>query len=386
MMKNVVAGSARRLTTAAGSFVVLLVIWGAGCQKEQPMPEPNKPATEKAPQAAAPVAAPVEAAKPATDKVLAIVDGFEIKESQVKQAIQQEYGVQLRRMAAESPEAMAQGEKNLLPSMTNRMVIEYLLDREVKKAGIEVTPEQVTAEMAKKLAEFKPPQTIESYKQAYEAQGGNFETFTAGFGKQMKYLKLLERNDPNSLVVTEAGARKYYDENPNQFQVPEMVRASHILISTELTDPNVDPNQFKAKAKEKAEGLLKQVRDGGDFAALAKENSACPSAAQGGQLPEFGRGQMVKPFEDAAFGLKVGEISDLVETQFGYHIIKVTEHRDPSTITFDQAKDQIVANLKSSQTRQAFQKYIGALQDKAKIVYPADETAAVSVPAEAPRK
>jgi len=350
------------------------------------MPEPNKPATEKAPQAAAPVAAPVEAAKPATDKVLAIVDGFEIKESQVKQAIQQEYGVQLRRMAAESPEAMAQGEKNLLPSMTNRMVIEYLLDREVKKAGIEVTPEQVTAEMAKKLAEFKPPQTIESYKQAYEAQGGNFETFTAGFGKQMKYLKLLERNDPNSLVVTEAGARKYYDENPNQFQVPEMVRASHILISTELTDPNVDPNQFKAKAKEKAEGLLKQVRDGGDFAALAKENSACPSAAQGGQLPEFGRGQMVKPFEDAAFGLKVGEISDLVETQFGYHIIKVTEHRDPSTITFDQAKDQIVANLKSSQTRQAFQKYIGALQDKAKIVYPADEAAAVSVPAEAPKK
>ena len=121
--------------------------------------------------------------------------------------------------------------------------------------------------------------------------------------------------------------------------MPEQVRASHILISTKPIDPNADPNQAKAQAKDKAEELLKKVKDGADFAALAKENSDCPSNAQGGDLGLFPRGQMVKPFEDAAFALKVGEISDLVETQFGYHIIKVTEHQDPNQITFREGQD-----------------------------------------------
>lgn len=368
-MKNVVSGSVRRFVLAAGSFVVLLGICGMGCRKEQPeAPDANKPAAAKAPQTVVPVEMPQSA-----DKVLAVVDGFEIKESQVKQAIQSEYGMQLERMRAQSPDFAAQQEKLILQNMTNRMVIEHLLDREAKQAGIEVTPEQVVAEMAQKLTELQPPQTIESYKQMVEAQGGNFEVFKAQFAKQMKYVKLLELKDPNSLIVTEASAREYYGKHLDEFQVPETVRASHILISTESTDPNSEPNAVKAKAREKAEELLKEVREGGDFAALAKEHSACPSAAQGGDLGTFGRGQMVPPFEEAAFGLKAGEVSDVVETQFGYHIIKVAAHQDPNTVSFEQAKDQLMANLKGTQTNEAFRKYIGMLQEKAAIVYPSDE-------------
>jgi peptidyl-prolyl cis-trans isomerase C len=371
MMKNVVAGSVRRLAMTAGSLMVLLVICGSGCQKEQPVaPDTNTPAAVKAP----PAAVPVEMPKP-VDRVLATVDGVEIKESQVRQAVQEEYGMQLQKLAAQSPDLAAQQEKLIMQNMTNRQVIELLLEREAKLAGIEVTPEQVVAEITKKLAEAKPPQTFEQFKQMVQTQGGNFEVELGRFGKQMKYVKLLEAKDPNGLVVTEASVRKYYDENPDEFKVPEQVRASHILVSTEPTDPNADPNQVKAKAQEKAEGLLKQVKEGGDFAALAKENSSCPSAAQGGDLGKFGRGQMVKPFEDTAFGLKVGEVSDVVETQFGFHIIKVTEHQDPNTVTFEAAKDRLMANLKGTQTQQAFRKYIGALQEKAVIVYPADELA-----------
>lgn len=371
-MKNIVAGSVRRFVVAAGSFVVLLGICGAGCRKEQPAgPDANKPATDKTSQTVVPVEMPKS-----MDRVLAIVDGFEIKESQVKQAVQNEYGMQLERPKAESPELAAQQEKLILQNMTNRMVIEYLLDREAKQAGIEVTSEEVVAEMAQKLSELQPPQTIESYKQAFEAQGGNFEVFKTQFAKQMKYVKLLELKDPNSLIVNEASVQEYYDKNPDEFKVPETVRASHILISTKSTDSSADPNEVKAKAREKAEGLLHEVREGGDFATLAKENSAdYYSAVQGGELPPFGRGRMVKPFEDAAFGLKVGQISDLVETEFGYHIIKVLEHRDPNTVSFEQAKNQILAKLKGAQTNQAFRKYIGMLQDKATIVYPADELA-----------
>jgi peptidyl-prolyl cis-trans isomerase C len=268
-----------------------------------------------------------------------------------------------------------------MQNMMNQMVMEQLLDEEVKKAGIQLTEEELTAEMTKQLAAAKPPQTIDQFKQMVQAQGGNFDTMKARMNRQMKYLKLLAAKDPNSQIVTEAEAQKYYDENPDEFKIPEQVRASHILISTESTDPNADPNQFKAQAREKAEGLLKQVKEGADFATVAKENSACPSAAQGGDLGKFGRGSMVPPFEEAAFGLKVGEISNLVETQFGFHIIKVTEHQDPNTVAFATAKDDLMNNLKMNKTRDAFRKYIASLQEKAAITYPSkDDAPAASGP------
>jgi peptidyl-prolyl cis-trans isomerase C len=153
------------------------------------------------------------------------------------------------------------------------------------------------------------------------------------------------------------------------------VRASHILISTKPTDPNADPNQVKVQAKSKAEDLLKKAKEGADFAALAKENSSCPSAAQGGDLGSFPRGQMVKPFEDAAFALKVGQISDLVETEFGYHIIKVTEHQDPNQIAFDKAKTNILNELTQQKKQEAARKYVDSLRQSAKITFPSSAAA-----------
>mgnify|MGYP001438227415 CR=1 FL=1 len=372
-MKNVVTGSVRRFTMAAGSFLVLLVIFGAGCGKEQPTaPDANAPAGGQA-------AAPVQTQTPAVDKVLAVVNGVEIKESQVRQQMMDEYGVQLQKMAAQAPELAAQQEKRIMQNMMNQMVMMHLLDAEVAKAGIQVTEEELTAEMTKQLAVAESPQTIDQFKQMIEAQGGNFEAMKARMGKQMGYLKLLKAKDPNGLTVTEAEAQKYYDENPDEFKIPERVRASHILVATEPTDPNADPNQVKAQARAKAEGLLKQVKDGADFATVAKENSACPSAAQGGDLGTFGRGNMVPPFEEAAFGLKVGEISDLVETQFGFHIIKVTEHQDPNTVTFAAAKDKLMNHLETGKTQAVFGKYIASLQEKATITYPSSGNAPVQI-------
>jgi peptidyl-prolyl cis-trans isomerase C len=351
---------------AAGLSAVLLVVYGTGCRKETPTgPDANTPAGGQTSGGVAP-----KDAQPAVDTIVATVNGTEITESQVKQRVVEEYGPQLAKLAAQAPELGAQQEQRAVENMTRQMVIEQLLDQEAKQAGIEITEEQVVAEMTRELGAATPPQTVEEFKQKYEAQGGDFATFKSGLAKQMKYLKLLEAAEPNSIKVTEDDAKKYYDENPDKFKVPEQVRASHILISTELTDPNADPNQVKAQARAKAEGLLKQVKEGADFAAVAKENSACPSSAQGGDLGKFGRDSMVKPFEEAAFSLKVGEISDLVETQFGYHIIKVTEHQDASTVAFAEAKDQLMASLKTAKMQDAFRTYIESLQNKAKITYP----------------
>lgn len=365
-MKKVAAGSVRRLAMAAGLFAVLLVVYGAGCRKETPAaPDSNTPAGGQTSETVAP-----KDTEPAVDAVMVTVNGVPITESQVRRQVADEYGMQLEKFAAQAPELAAQQEKIAMKRMVNQMVIERLLDEEAKKAGIEITEEQLVAEMTEKLAAATPPQTIEEFKQKYEAQGSDFAALKARLAKQMKYFKLLEAGDPNSIKVTEDDAKKYYDENPDEFKIPEQVRASHILLSIESTDPNADPNQVKAQAREKAETLLKQVKEGADFATVAKENSACPSAAQGGDLGMFGRDSMVKPFEEAAFGLKVGEISDVVETQFGYHIIKVTEHQDPNTVTFVEAKDQLVANLKAAKTNEAFEKYIASLQENAAITYP----------------
>ncbi len=103
----------------------------------------------------------------------------------------------------------------------------------------------------------------------------------------------------------------------------ETVRASHILLMYQGSDRS-SATRSKAEAGQQIQGLLGQIQGGADFAALAKQHSDCPSSQKGGDLGTFGHGQMVKAFEDAAFGMQVGGVSGVIETQFGYHIVKRT--------------------------------------------------------------
>jgi peptidyl-prolyl cis-trans isomerase C len=177
------------------------------------------------------------------------------------------------------------------------------------------------------------------------------------------------------ISATEEDARKYYDENPNLFEQPEQIAVSHILIKPEPIDPNVDdPNeaekQSKAAAMAKAQDLLKQIKDGAEFAELAKVNSACRSSEDGGDLGFFPRGQTTPPFEEAAFKLELGQLSDIVETSYGYHIIKKTGHKDASTTPFEEASKNIMALLVKRQQKEFIEDYMKKLKDEADIVYP----------------
>jgi peptidyl-prolyl cis-trans isomerase C len=138
--------------------------------------------------------------------------------------------------------------------------------------------------------------------------------------------------------VTDEDLKTYYTANKKSFEVPEMVHARHILIKV---DARASAEE-KQKAREKAEDVLKKIKAGGDFAQLAEEYSDDPgSKAKGGDLGFFGRGRMVQPFEDAAFSLKPGEVSGLVETQFGFHIIKVEEKKAAGVEPFEEAKEEV---------------------------------------------
>ena len=372
-MKITVAGFIRRFCALVGLSAVVLIAGSSGCQKKAPT------AAEKSTPGPAPAA---PAAPPKEDKVVATVNGTNIMESQVQSRIDGEYKPILAKYAAQSPDLAAQQEKMLRQAIVNSLVVENLLNEEARKAKIEVTEAELKAEMTKRLAAMNPPYTLEQYQKIVEAQGGNFEATQRGHLRELKYSRLFEAKFGGTIAVTEADAKKYYDDNIKEFQVPEQVRASHILISTKPADPNGDPNQAKVQAKGRAEELLKKAKEGADFAALAKENSSCPSAAQGGDLGLFPRGQMVKPFEDAAFALKVGEISNLVETQFGYHIIKATQHQDPNQVAFDKAKTNIIEQLSQQKRQEAARKYVDSLRQSAKIVFPSSPAAPAPQPSQ----
>lgn len=159
-------------------------------------------------------------------------------------------------------------------------------------------------------------------------------------------------------AVPEADARKVYEENQTRYGQPEQRQASHILVGFKQ---GVD----KAKAKEKAEQLLAQIRKSpAAFADLAKKNSDDPgSGAKGGDLGFFGRGMMVKPFEEAAFAMKQGELSGLVESEFGYHIIKLTGIRPAKMKPFEQVRGEIEAELRKQRSGRRFAEAADAFSD-----------------------
>jgi peptidyl-prolyl cis-trans isomerase D len=152
--------------------------------------------------------------------------------------------------------------------------------------------------------------------------------------------------------VPEADLRTYYEQNKTRFSEPEQRRVSHILLTIGEDGTAKD----KAGAKKKAEEILAQVRaNPNSFAQLAKEYSKDPgSASKGGDLGYFGRGMMVKPFEDAAFKLKEGEISDVVETEFGFHIIRVTAIKPAQVKPFEQVRSDIEQEYRRQQAQKKF--------------------------------
>ncbi|MES3014284.1 MAG: SurA N-terminal domain-containing protein [Pseudomonadota bacterium] len=154
------------------------------------------------------------------------------------------------------------------------------------------------------------------------------------------------------LQVSDADLRKYYDENANRYGSPEERRASHILIKAERAAPAAE----RDKAKAKATALLAELRKTpARFAELAKANSDDPgSAAQGGDLDYFGRGAMTKPFEDGAYALKIGEISDVVESEFGFHIIQLTAVRGGEKRSFEAVRTEVEAEVRQQLAQRRF--------------------------------
>jgi peptidyl-prolyl cis-trans isomerase D len=177
------------------------------------------------------------------------------------------------------------------------------------------------------------------------------DQYRVGEKRKVRYLTIDQEAMRAKVTVTGQQIERYYNDNIQQYSTPEQVRASHILIKT------TGKAEEDEAAKKKAEDLLAQVKKGADFAELAKKNSQDEgSAVKGGDLDFFPRGQMVAEFDKVAFTLQPGQISDLVKSQFGYHIIKVTDKRPATTKPLAEVRTQIEDQLKYEQAQTAAQK------------------------------
>ena len=306
------------------------------------------------------------------DNIAVTVNGVDITESDIEKLIQPQLDMIAKKNTQLPPEFAGQYKKQMRQKVLEQLILEQLLDEKVKEANIVISDEEAVSTLVKMISPQKPL-SIEELKGKIESFGQSFDQVKQQTQKRLGYQKFMETQWAGKINITDDDTKKYYDENLKKFETPEQVLASHILIKPEPTDPNADPNEAKATAKTKAQDLLKQIKDGADFAELAKANSTCPSAAQGGDLKFFPRGQMVPPFDKAAFALEVGKISDIVETQFGYHIIKVTDHKDGGVISYEQAKDNIVKQLMQKKQSELAQEYIKSLKANANIVFPSGQ-------------
>jgi len=313
-------------------------------------------AAPKAAVKAAPKGQAKDQAQPAASRSLLRVNGTAITRLEVDRAVK----VMLAQNQIQEPlpeETMKQAESAALEQLTSA----ELLYQEASKLTIQDLDLRIAEKVAQNRAKFQTEAEFDEALKSIDMTLKDMQDFTR---KDVVINNFIENQVAAKATVTETEARNFYDENLEQyFKKPESATASHILIGV---DENASTEDRK-KAKEKAEALLKRVKGGEDFAALAKSDSSCPSATQGGDLGTFGRGQMVPAFESATFALKPGETSDVVETKFGYHIIKLTDKQEAATEQFDGVKENISEFLKKEKIQREISSIIDELRKTAKI-------------------
>jgi peptidyl-prolyl cis-trans isomerase C len=246
-------------------------------------------------------------------------------------------------------------------AVLDQLVGVKLLAQEVTARKVSVPDADVEARIAALRQQF-PSEDV--FNRALKAQQKTVDGLKADARRDLSISKLLQDALANKVAVTSEQAKKFYDENPDRFKQPERVRASHILIGV----PQGADAVTKDAARKRAEDLLKQVKAGKDFAALAKEHSQDPgSAVQGGDLGYFPRGQMVGAFDEAAFSQAPGTISNLVETQFGFHIIKVVEKQAARTVPLEEVKPKLDEFLLNQNRQRETQAFVAGLKAKGKV-------------------
>ena len=290
------------------------------------------------------------------EEVAALVNGEPI----VAAAVQGEIKGILGRFQEQGRKPSETEMASLRESVLDKMIKLELLSQESKKAGIAVN----TADIDNELKGYKKGFADDkAFAKALGEAGITEAELRKQIGKNLTIQKFIDTKFKGKAQVTEQEAKDFYNNNQDKFKQPEMAHARHILITAKETEPKADKDRKRAKLVQ----IKKQLKDGGNFADLAKQFSDCPSKDRGGDLGFFPRGQMVKPFEQAVFKMMPGDVSDIVETEFGYHLIKLEEKKPAKTVTFDEAKAKITAYLTQEKVTNNIEAFLAEAKGKSTI-------------------
>jgi len=264
---------------------------------------------------------------------------------------------------------------NLELEALNRLAGREVLHEEAEKRGIGVEDAAVEAKFSELYAEFLDGygMTEEEFETYVESSGSSIDEFFANSKKSVREQLLVEKLQEavvGPIELTDEEVEAFFEENRSDYEQEEEVRASHILVDTQT----------------EAEAIAERIRAGEDFAALAQEVSTCPSSSVGGDLGWFGRGQMVSEFEEAAFALNEGETSGIVETEYGFHIIRVTGRKEAASPTLAEIADQVRADAQEAAADEEFGAWYQDVYEAAEVAIEDPLFAAASLKNEDPEK
>ncbi|MBI3448794.1 MAG: peptidylprolyl isomerase [Acidobacteria bacterium] len=355
-----------RFSTRNVLAVTFIILASPACAGDRAAVDANSPATPAGASGAAAAAAPAAGGSPqgtapsAIPKdpaaVVAKVNGVTITAKDFDEATR-EFLMQ----QGAPPNLPDEQMKQVHTAVMDALVGTELAYQKSQAEGIKVSQKDVDEAVAESKKNF-PDEA--KWEENMKAQGIDKDAFLLSINRNLAINKLIQTNVFEKITVTDADAKAYYDQHPQEMQKPEEVRASHILVRL----PQGTTDDQKKAAKARIDEAAKKAKAGEDFAALAKTYSQDPgSAEQGGDLGFFPKGKMVPAFDAVAFTLKVGQISDVVETQFGYHVIKVTDRHAAQSATYDEVGERLKSFLKQRQARTTVQTYLKGLRDSAKV-------------------
>jgi peptidyl-prolyl cis-trans isomerase C len=286
----------------------------------------------------------------------ALVNGKSIAVTEVDREMD---GV-LRKMATTGQVPEKAQVETIRKSVLEELINLELMVQDAGKKGVKADAGLV-ADRMKAIRSMFPDEG--AYNNALKRDNLSESDLKAQIEKKILVQTLVSKEVIEKVTVSPEESKAFYDSHPEAFKQPEQVHAKHILIKMEPTATAAE----KKKARKEIEDIQKKVKKGEDFSALAKQYSQCPSSAQGGDLGLLQRGQTVKPFEDAAFSMKPGDTSGIVETEFGLHLLQVTEKRPEKQVPFEEAQESLQAHLKEAKVKAEFGKYLEDLKAKAKV-------------------
>jgi len=304
-------------------------------------------------QPGAPPAAPPAKPVPATlPKIVAKVGAESVEAWELESAVKQ------AEVNAGKPVPPEQRD-SVLRSVLDELVTYHLLSQEARAEKLVVAEMEVDAQI-KMIRDMFP--TEEAFTQALAARGLTPDRLRQQERRALEYQKLLQVQVESRVAVQDMDVDNFYQQNIDKFKQGETIHASHIFFPVAQSASATEKDQARAKAQQ----ALKELKAGGDFAALAKKYSADATAEQGGDLGFFGKEDLPPDFEAVAWGLKDGATSGVVELGAGFHIIKVHERRAPRTAPLTEVRDQVKAFLVQGQRQTLYQQFLDQTKSKIK--------------------